>query len=434
MSKGNVQPLTGGETSRLLHIVFRLTLFGFRGISTVAKFILALYVTRYLGLADLGIYGLVAAACALTPAILGFGLTEWISRQIVLDNRIDALRKMSARLSITVVAHIVFQPLFWAANFALGSPVPAAWIWLIAPIVLLEHLFSDIHDLLNARGHVGFASALQFVRAGMWPLLAVGVGLLYPETRTLDSVLVAWLFGLTLAGCIFLAWLLTQGAGPLLRRPEISRQIVSARSSVSLYLRNIASNASLLLDRYLISLTLGLELTGVYVFFWSVANVVHGMIISVVIQPQAPTLIGSAARSDMTGFHDFARKLRLEAIAWTLLMSAGAFGVVVVLLPFLQRPLLQAYLPVFALIIIATWARIASEKYVYVLLALHRDRAILIASAVGMAMSAVLNLVLIPTFGLWGAASAFLLTGLTVLVLGIMMSRNPAATHAIART
>jgi O-antigen/teichoic acid export membrane protein len=214
---------------------------------------------------------------------------------------------------------------------------------------------------------------------------------------------------------------------------EITRQIACARSSVLLYLRNIASTSSLLLDRYLISLTLGLELTGVYVFFWSVANVVHGMIISVVIQPQAPTLIGSAARSDMTAFHDFARRLRLEAIAWTLLMSAGAFGVVVVLLPFLQRPILQAYLPVFALIIVATWARIASEKYVYVLLALHRDRAILIASAVGMAISAVLNLVLVPIFGLWGAASAFLLTGMTVLMLGIMMSRNPAATHAVAR-
>ena len=428
------QAIAGGLASPFAQIFARLVLFGFRGLSTIAKFALALYVTRYLGLADLGVYGLVLAACAWSPALLGFGLTEWLARQIVLDGHVAALRKIAARLSISTATHLVFQPIFWAVNFAIGAPVPMAWAWLIAPIVLLEHLFTDVHDLLTARGRIGFATGLQFVRAGLWPFAVVAVGLLYPQTRTLDNIFFAWLLGLALTSAIFLSWLVAQGAGPLLQWSYVSRQIASTRASVSLYLRNIASSASLFLDRYLISLTLGLELTGVYVFFWSVANVVHGMINSIVVQPQAPRLIGSAARSDMAGFRDFERRLRWEASAWTIVMSVAVFGTVIVLLPFLQQPLLQAYLPVFALIMIATWARIAADKFGYVLLALHRDRAILFASASGALLSAALNLTLVPHFGLWGAGSAFLLTSVTVLTLGIVMSRETAGPHAVVRT
>jgi O-antigen/teichoic acid export membrane protein len=119
------------------------------------------------------------------------------------------------------------------------------------------------------------------------------------------------------------------------------------------------------------------------------------------------------------------RKLRLEAISWTLPMSIAAFGAVVALLPFLQRPALDAYLPLFGLILLATWVRIGADQYGYLLLALHRDRAILIACAVGAMASATFNAILLPNFGLWGAATAFLLTGLAVVTLEWSMSRHP---------
>lgn len=420
--------------SAITRMLNHLVLFAFRGVSTVAKFVLTLYTARFLGLADLGVYGLVAAAAALSPAILGFGLTDWVARRIVLAGRVEALRKIAARFSISFAAHIVFQPMIWMANFALGSPVPPSWILLIAFIVLLEHLSSDAHDLFVARGHIFLTSALQFIRAGLWPILVVGMGLLYPETRTLENILVGWLLGLLLAWAVLFGWLVLQRAGFLLQWSEVSEQIASIRSSVPLYVRDVTAKASLFVDRYLISLTLGLELTGVYVFFWSVANVVHGMIFSVVIQPQIPQLIAAIARSDIAGFHGFGRKLRLETIAWTLLMSLAAFGAVVLLLPHLQRPALESHLSLFGLILLGAWARVGADQYGFVLLALHRDKAILIASAVGAVASALLNLILLPAFGLAGAASAFLLTGLTVLALGLAMSRNPFPDQAVAQT
>ena len=397
--------------------------FGFRGIGNVAKFVLTLYTARYLGLAEVGIYGLVTAATNMSPALLGFGLTEWTVRRIVPMRADEALQAMTARMALATAAHVIFQPLLWAANFALGAPVPVAWAWLIAPIIWLEHLWFDLHDMLTARGHLAFASVLQFIRAAVWPLAVVALGVLYPPARTLEAILIGWLVGMVLTWIVAAGWFLRQGVRPLFRWSEVAAQFSHIRASAFLYLRNITATASLYIDRYLISLTLGLEMTGVYVFFWSIANVVQGMVVSVVVQPQAAALISAVAGADAARLREAKRRVLLEAAAWTVLMSAGAFAGIVILLPFLQKPLLEDHLWLFAAILIATWLRIAVDKYGYLLLALHRDRAILSASVAGVAVSVVLNLILIQLFGLSGAAAAFLLTGATVLVLEVALSR-----------
>jgi len=288
--------------------------FGFRGIGNVAKFVLTLYTARYLGLAEVGIYGLVTAATNLSPALLGFGLTEWTVRRIVLMRSDEAMQAMTARFALVTGAHVIFQPLIWTASLALGAPVPVAWIWLIAPIVWLEHTWFDLYDMLTARGHLAFASALQFIRAALWPLAVVALGMLYPPARTLETILVGWLAGMVLAWIVAAAWFLQQGARPLFSWAEVTAQFSHIRASAFLYLRNITANASLYIDRYLISLTLGLELTGVYVFFWSVANVVQGMVVSVVVQPQAAALISAAAGDDAADDAAHGRRAALQLV------------------------------------------------------------------------------------------------------------------------
>ena len=54
-----------------------------RATVTAVKFLLAIYTARYLGLADLGIYGLLVGATTIVPAIAGLGMTDWIVRKIV---------------------------------------------------------------------------------------------------------------------------------------------------------------------------------------------------------------------------------------------------------------------------------------------------------------------------------------------------------------
>jgi hypothetical protein len=162
------------------HYAAQCTLIALRGMNTVGKLVLTLYMVTYIGLADLGIYGLLVGASIAVPAIFGFGLTDWTARQVVRLRSAEAMPLVTTRLLFTLLVHLVGQPLAWAANALLGYPIPASLVIPIALILLLEHLGTDAHAPLVARDRVMFAHVLYYFRAGLWPLVAVLLGLLYP--------------------------------------------------------------------------------------------------------------------------------------------------------------------------------------------------------------------------------------------------------------
>src|SRR5690606_12279497 len=111
---------------------------------------------------------------------------------------------------------------------------------------------------------------------------------------------------------------------------------------------------SLYLDRFLLSAFLGLELTGVYTLFWSVANVLHNLVVFSVVQPNLRRMIESARQPDDASFRVLERKLQREGGIWIVLLAVGASVALFLLLPLLDRPLLQENLSVFWIILAAT--------------------------------------------------------------------------------
>lgn len=398
-----------------------LVLMALRIGSMGSKFLLALYTARYLGLADLGIYGLLVGAATMVPWALGFGCTEWTMRQIATMPRADAAACMTTRIALTLVLHVVVQPLAYALNHALGAPIPWPIAFAAGAILLLEHIACDASDLLLARSRPLFGAVLLFVRAGLWPFAVIGWGLLHPPARTLDALLIGWIAGLSLT-CVMLAgFLLIDDRWRLLAlRPAWMLRGIA--QSVPLYIKDLAGALNLYLDRFLVSLFLGLELTGVYTLFWSFGNVVHNLALASIVQPALPRLI-DAARQGPVAFRSLERRLQIEVLAWTALLVVGAVFFMPLILPFLDKPLLAANLPVFWIILGAMVLRIGADSYGFALLALHRDIAIALISVGGVAASAALNIALIPAFGLFGAAYAFVLTALALFAVRFWLTR-----------
>jgi O-antigen/teichoic acid export membrane protein len=390
----------------------QLLLFALRGASNAVRFALAIYTARYLGLADLGLYGLLVGAAIVVPAVFGFGLTDWIGRQLVGMRTAKAVRYIATRMSVSAFVHGVGWPVAWLANAALGHPIPQHLFLFVVAILFLEHLATDADDLLVVRGHIVLANLLVFVRAGLWPPVIIVWGLLDPAARTIEHLLLGWLVSLLLLWCAIAFYV---SARRQWRLVGFDRDwlLGCLRPSLPFYLRDVSNVGTLYLDRFLVTVFLGLELTGVYTFFWAIGNVVHSLVLYGMLHNHLAQMI-SAARKPRS-LATLERRLQKETLVWTVLLAAGAAVVTVLVLPFIERPLLADHLGVLAVILIATLVRIAADGYGYMLLALHRDRAIAGISASGVALSAVLNVLLLPLAGLVGAALAFLLTATSLL-------------------
>ncbi|BEV46519.1 hypothetical protein CRBSH125_27020 [Afipia carboxidovorans] len=400
-----------------------LLLMALRIASTAAKFILTIYTARYLGLADLGVYGLLVGATTMVPAVLGLGTTDWVLRHIAVMPRDEAIASAATRLALPMMLHAIGQPILWAANYALGTPVPWQLLLIGGAILFLEHIACDACDLLIGRGRVYFANVLFFMRGGLWPPVVIAWGLLDPSARTLQCLLLGWLCSLILAWIVLAAQLFSQSRWRAVGI-RASWMAGGVRASVPFYIKDLTGSVSLYLDRFLLSAFLGLELTGVYTLFWSVANVLHNLVVFSVVQPNLRRMIESARQPDDASFRVLERKLQREGGIWIVLLAVGASVALFLLLPLLDRPLLQENLSVFWIILAATALRAGADSYGFMMLALRKDRAIAIASVGGAIASIILNLALLPMLGLAGAALAYLLTAGGLLVARYAMTRS----------
>jgi O-antigen/teichoic acid export membrane protein len=403
-------------------LLTQLLLLANRAAITAAKFLLAVYTARYLGLADLGIYGLLVAGTTIVPAIAGFGMTDWIVRRIVDLPSAQATPLMVSRSSLTVCVHLVVQPLLLLADVLLGEPVPLRLAALGGLILMLDNLNSEATDMLVARRHILLANALTFLRAGLWPLLVIAIGLVFPQTRTLEALLIGWAAMLVFSSAILLG-LLMRGGRWRHMRPQWGLFLPQLSGSRALYIKDVSGTLSIFFDRFIISAFLGLELTGVYTFFWSISNVVHSLALVGMLLSQLPSLLAAGRKADKTEFHAVERSLQIEIGTWTLLLSLGVAVATPLLLPYLGRPLLENYLFVFWMILFATILRVAADGYGYALLALNRDTEIAIIAFVGAIASAVLNAILTPLAGLWGAATSYVITAAGLLAIRYYLTR-----------
>ncbi|MDB5882147.1 MAG: putative transrane protein [Ramlibacter sp.] len=417
----NVKRLDRG--GKFTQVLGQLTLFGLRAGSTVSKFLLAIYTARYLSLSDLGIYGLLVGGTNIVPALCGFGLSLWIVRRIVDLPMAQAVPMVASRSALSLVIHLVGQPLVFIGFMLAGQPLPLTLALLGGAILLMETLAAEISDVLIARRHIYLANWLGFLRQGFWPLPVMLLGLIVPQARTLAMLLFIWCGALAL-NLVILLYLLFQKGRWRHVRLHADMLVGALRASLLLYVRDVSSTVSAFADRFLISLFLGLELSGLYSLFWAIANVVHSLVIYGVIQVQTASLIVAAREPTGGAFRNLERRLQIESTSWALLFTGGVAVLTPALVTFLDRPLMLQYLPVFWLIVLATLVRIGADGYGFAIYALHRDRAVAWIAVGGAVSSALLNLVLMPAAGLWGSAIAYCLTSAALLAARFAATRS----------
>jgi len=190
-----------------------------------------------------------------------------------------------------------------------------------------------------------------------------------------------------------------------------------------LYLSGLGAVGSLYADRFIISFFAGLELTGVYVFFWSAANVVHSTAVYGTFHPRVPALVAAGQSDDAHAFRQRLVQCQIETMAWALLLSAMLWIAVNLFVQVANKPQLSAHSAIFIWIILAMLLRILADSYHFVLYALHRDRMIVIVNLAGAAGSAILNALLVSTLVLAGAVAASIVTASALLVSRLLLSR-----------
>ncbi len=385
------------ETARLAAIgAMRMT-------TMVVKFVLTIYIARRMGLADLGLYGLVSSVVIVGPILACMGLMGLLARELVTRD-LPELTQLLTHYWRTIGTLYVFVLLPVAIGVGLFSG--QLWVCLITlAIWLFEHLNNDSFAVLISRHRPLLANFLFFLRSSGWMLVFMLAGLVIPLAWATPLLLSLWLvFELVaLAGFALAArnWPWRAASLPLRQTIEWWRQ--TARPALKFWASDSGNVLGLYVDRYIITAMLGLEYLGVYVLFWSVSNAVYNLTETGTLQTRRPLLIRAHHNTDPVEYRKVLRSMSFSSLGSVVTLSLLAGALFPFALQFVNRPMADGFVSLLWVLLLAGVVRVCFNLLTNDLYARRRDILMVVTNILVLPISALSTFLLLPLWGLYGA-------------------------------
>jgi O-antigen/teichoic acid export membrane protein len=372
-----------------------------------SKVLLVLFLARELPLADLGIYGLVVATTTLATSLVGFELHTFALRELVKREPADRPDVVWSQVRFYAVAYAVAAPVL--AGFVVLGPLPLASAAWFVPVLVGTHASIEIHRLLIAVSRPLAAYVVLASAHGLWVVPVIGVGLVAPDELSLHVVFACWtaFSWLTVIASIpYLRGLGLLAGGPGRARWDVVR--AGLRVSWVFLLVALAQRAIDTTDRYFVQAYAGEAQVGVYTFFSRAAGVLFDVVYSGVTVAIVPALVAAYQERDAPAWQQHVRRLLRASIGVTLALVPVVVGATLLALAYIDSPAMDAGWTCFAVLLAAFALTNISVVAQYVLYCRGADRAILAIATVTVVVNLAANAILVPRWGIEGAAGALL--------------------------
>jgi len=372
------------------------------------KFGLAIFIGRYLDLASLGIYGLAAGAIAIGPVVIGMGMVHLIMRDAVTQSIGEMTEALRFYWGLTAWIYALLLLLTILLTIVAGISI----FWtIIVLIMLFEHLGNDIFHLFSNLERPILANVSAFLRGAAWVLIYVPLALLDPGFRTLTALFGFWLAGSALAFVMFVfasrSWPWKSAFALPLRFEWAMRTI---KQAFIIYISDLSFVASQYVDRYLVSIFLGLELAGIYFLYWSVANAATTLVSMTVLQLQRPLLIKAHHEGGAPAHRTLTSHLMKTTALATVALTFATGCAFLLLLPLLKQPAVAHHMTAFWLIMAGMAVRNIADFGAMALFTARRDHIMTYTNVASVALLVTVQVALMPLAGLYGAGAAILMT------------------------
>ena len=378
--------------------------------SLAAKLALTLYMGRFLSLADMGMYGLVAGAVIPLIDVLGVRLDFVVSRELVGAGPVEALAIMRDQAVFYGLNYIALALIMGVLTMVDITGVSSKIMLAIFVLSVVENCASMTYLNIIAMGRPLIANILFFIRSGLWVFPVMAAGVLMPKFRTANTIFLFWAVGVT-ASLVVTLWVWRSMPWAKVIKTPIQWGWIknSVKRCFFVWLGAVGTTTSFYVGRFVVAQNLGLDLAGVATFYSSFTAALYALIQSGIFAFSYPRMIALHKNKDEKGFRQEARK-----VAWHAALFAGIVAVLLaVAVPmlgeFFHRPLLVQEAPVFWLMMFGMWTTVNAGTLYYILFARHQDFAIWLGDLLCLALSISSNTLFIKWFGFIGVGYSALL-------------------------
>jgi O-antigen/teichoic acid export membrane protein len=355
--------------------ITRLINIALRGMTLASKFLLIFFLARFLEPAELGVYGLLTATISYALYLLGFDFYTFTTREILKCSRNEWGGLLKDQGALSLVLYAIFLPLL-SLVFIKGL-LPwhvAGWFFVL---LVLEHLTQELGRLLIAISEQLLASAVLFLRSGIWAVAVTALMFVTPEARSLDVIMGAWTAGGILA--LLLGVYRLNRLGIAGWRKEIDWNWIwkGLKVAIPLLLATLAIRGVFTLDKYWFGSLAGLDVLGAYVLYIGICNALMSFLDAGVFAFIYPGLISAYNKQDSAAFRHGLRKMLIQTLVLTAAFSLIAIVLIDPLLNWLDQPLYLEHKNLFQWLLLATLLYAVGMVPHFALYAQGQDRPII---------------------------------------------------------
>jgi len=370
----------------------------------VSKLILSIFVLEFLGVTDLGKLGLLAGATVVAPVLFGVGFVADICRRFNRCWRVLLSNLLAFWSGLVLFYVFVFGFVFCYFVF-FGSGVSEAWVGLLAVAVIFsEHVNQDSYQALIAKGRVGGANLVLLLRNVLWVFSYCSAAYFVEWLRDFYWLLIFWLTGslFTFFVFVFISGINARVARFVLCFPRwVKSRLLVFRY---FYVYEVFCYLSQYIDRYLIAIFLGAELTGVYVLFWQLSNAVYNMTSSAILHANRYRFLSTGA-SDFFAFKSLLISSCIKLSGFFVVQFVFLVLIFYLGVGFLSNPLVGDYVFLLVLLMFVVLFRLFSEAFAQAFYVIKNDGFMAASSAINfILLAAFVFFVLFLGFGIYAVA------------------------------
>jgi O-antigen/teichoic acid export membrane protein len=371
-----------------------------------SKFIILTLMSKYFDVDVFGNYGLITSLITILIFALGLDFYNFSIRDILkTKNEQEVVDKTISSLLLYVIIYIVFSFIAYLVLDTISYVKP--FVFLVIGLSITEHLSQEIYRLLIGFKNVLFANILLFIRTMGWSIIII----FYYFNNiliTIDSILSLWLAFNLLTIIIVLLYSLFKNFHKILKGKFIVSWIKKGlRISMVFLVATISLKLMEYANRFIVDFFMGEKMAGIFLFYSNISMLITVYINTVVISFELPELISS---TNSPTIFKLLKKFKKSLFTHVVISSVFLLIIIKPLLFWQNKTEFETYLPLIFFMLLGTGLMNYSLIYHFKLYIFHKDKSLLKVMVISAFFSLILTIILTSIFGVYGTASAFLIS------------------------
>ncbi|MDQ7047919.1 MAG: oligosaccharide flippase family protein [Sulfurovum sp.] len=388
-----------------------------RGLSILGKLLILLFITKYLSVEQLGVYGLFLTSITLVLYLLGMDFYMFNTREILAQQHDNQLQLIRDQFVFHFIMYIIILPLLFV--FFIYNILPNEYMLYFYLIVIFEHLSQEFFRLFITLSHQVLANIILFIRTAFWAYILIALWFFgLEDVANLLSIFLGWFLGALVS--VLIAFLYLQKIYHKNKKLDpINWKWIRNGFYISLpfFIGTIGLKLIEFSDRYMIDYYMIKDDVGIYIFFSSIANIMIVFVSTLVTMVYYPKLISYYQNQDKINYENTLQKFYQYTLIVTLIASIGIIGLIHPLLTYIDKAQFYEQIEVLWLLICANFFFNLSTVPHFVLFAMKKDILIRNITLFAAIINIGFNFLLITTLGLIGAAIATSISFLTIYII-----------------